>query len=585
MDRKSSHTEALKAFRTTRYASQFTDEAISFFFSSVDCPRALTCWLLFRYNEHEQLVNLDCNPSDYDTCDRFNDAYASTSFLSKANFLSLTVSKRDAALEKFHEYEALCGRTNTRFKNLHLDPTYTGSNVWLLNRTWRKIEEILGGISADEFANNANWGPGVSTLMKGAEVSAYNKFRAERGITRELYSLIEPWFDHAYPSWRKYAADDDANQSLDTFFSIQDGNSIVTVPKNSKTDRVIAIEPGFNIFFQKSLGTAIRRRLKREGIDLNTQERNQELSREASIDDSLATIDFSSASDSISYETVRALIPDDRWFTLLESCRSKYGVLDGKRLKWAKFSAMGNGFTFELESLIFFAAAWACCDFLHLRKEKISVFGDDVIIPVAAASLYSDFCAFLGFRVNQKKSFSSGHFRESCGAHYYQGVDCKPVYLKGKIQNVESVFKLANGVRAYAHRRTNRVGCCAKYRQYWRHLYQSLPKSVRIGIPLGYGDGGLAMNLDEANPALSRGIAFLPKPARRGFEGFLVSMVAFVGVSRTSDHQAMLLTRLAQVSTERSYSNEYTLRGTVRVRLLPHVLVPQWYNLGPWIKS
>lgn len=577
------HRDALKAYRTTRISRRFNDDSICSFLESLNCPRSLAVWLLYHYGEHQQLVDLDIEPEWFNDPWQFRDSYAATLFLAKSDFLDISVSRKEAAMAKFWKFEELCGTTNQRFKDLSLDPLYNGSNVWLLSATIRKIDSILTPLTSEEFADNAGWGPGVSTLVKGAEVSAFNKFRDERGITRDLYSLVKPWFSMAYPSWSSYAT---ANCSLDSWVNLQVGNQLVTVPKNSKTDRVIAVEPGFNTWFQKSLGTSIRRRLRREGIDLNSQERNQQLAFEASIDGSLATVDFSSASDSVSEGLVRCLISDSRWATLLDACRSKYGVIDGKAFRWNKFSAMGNGFTFELESLIFYAAAFAVCEYLRLDTRKISVFGDDVVIPTSAYPLYQSYCEFLGFKINPEKSFATSPFRESCGAHYFDGIDCKPVYLKSRITNVESIYKLANAVRHLSHRRCFNSGCDIRFLECWTSLYGRVPPNIRFGIPSGFGDGGFAQNLDEAVPLVrprkgSRVVAY-PRPAGRGFEGFRFPMIGHLGVTREGDGPAMLITRLWRITSDRVELNSYTLRGTVRTRILPDVLAWQWYNFGPW---
>jgi hypothetical protein len=582
MSSKSLNTERLKVFRTTRYDRRFNDEAILQFLSSLDCPRSLTVWILYKSGEHQQLVDLGCLADSYQNAATFRDAYAATEFLSKSQFLELSVSKKDAAITKFRKYEELCKSTNSRFRNLSLDPNYCGTNASLLDAMIRKIDKVLGDFSADEFVDSAGWGPGVSTTLKGSEVSGYNKFHGERGITRDLYHLITPWFSTAYPSWISNATD--SAMSLDSFFSIQGGNQVVTVPKNSKTDRVIAIEPGFNIWFQKAIGSMIRKRLRREGIDLNSQVRNQTLARLSSKDDDLVTVDFSSASDSIARELVRTVVNCSRWYTLMDVCRSKNGMLGSELIKWEKFSAMGNGFTFELESLIFYAAAHAVCKFLKLDSRKISVFGDDVILPKEAFSLYQSFCEFLGFVINTEKSCVSGYFRESCGAHFYNGVDCKPIYLKERVSNVESVYKLANSIRTYSHRRNNYYGCDVRFRNCWLHLLRRVPQLVRYGIPLGFGDGGIIMNFDEAVPSTSRRRDDVSRPvsAGRGFEGFRFPMIASLGVTRDADSPAMLLARLWVPSTE-EFNNSYTLRGVVRARIVPDVLASQWYDLGPWI--
>lgn len=580
---KKSSTDMVKLYRTTRYERRDTDATIFKFFQSLDSPRSLTCWLLYSNGEHDQLVDLAVNPEHYNDALRFRDSYVATQFLAKADFLSLSVDKKSAALTKFREYEELCGRTNERFKDLSLDPSYRGSNVSLLSATIRKIDSILTSFTADEFVNSAGWGPGVSTLLKGKEVSAYNKFHAERGITRDLYRLVKPWFTRAYPTWHNASTDMGPYPDLDGHFDMQAGNEVITVSKNSKTDRVIAVEPGMNTWFQKAIGKMLRERLLKQGIDLDSQERNQQLSEVASLDDTLCTVDFSSASDSVSKSVVRTLVRDQRWLSLMEACRSKYGTLDSKTFKWNKFSAMGNGFTFELESLIFFATAFAVCEELGLSTEDISVFGDDVIIPKDAFHLYSSFTEFLGFRVNMKKSFSTSYFRESCGAHYFDGLDCKPTYLKKRISNVEAVFKLANSVRLLAHRYRNNNGCDRRFRTCWTDLLRRVPKSIRLGIPLGFGDGGIMMNLDEATPSVSSSVPqyYFPRPAKHGFEGFRFSLFSALGVTRESEKPAMLITRLWSQSAEQ-YNNTYTLRGTVRISLLRNVLAYQWYNLGPW---
>lgn len=577
-------SDMLKAYRTTRYERRETDAAIFKFLASLNCPRSLAVWLLYSSKEHDQLVELSCDPHQFNDDKQFRDSYVATSFLSKSDFLDLSVDKKTAALTKFREYENICGRTNQRFKNLSLDPSYVGSNVSLLSATIRKIDSILTTFSADEFVDNASWGPGVTTLTKGSAVSAFNKFHGERGITRDLYRLVRPWFTRAYPVMLNASTEMGPHPSLDGLFVMQVGNEVITVPKNSKTDRVIAIEPGWNTWFQKSIGTMIRNRLRAQGIDLNSQERNQQLSERSSRDDSLCTVDFSSASDSISKDVVRTLVRDSRWLSLMEACRSKYGTLDKSTFKWNKFSAMGNGFTFELESLIFFATAFAVCEELGLSTDDVSVFGDDVILPKAAFDLYSSFTAFLGFTVNKSKSFSTSYFRESCGSHYFDGLDCKPIFLKKRLTNVEAVFKLANSVRMLAHRSLLNRNCDARFRSCWTDLLRRIPKHLRLGIPMGFGDGGLIMNLDEATPSVVSSSAqfYAPRPAKFGFEGFRFSMFSALGVTRESDSHAMLVTRLKRQSAEQ-YGNTYTLRGTVRIILLNNVLASQWYNLGSWI--
>lgn len=585
------NVELIKLARSTRLASDETCRFVFEFLRSLDCPRSLSIWILFQNKEHEQMLDLEFDPSRYLRFEDLRDAYQATLFLSKSSFLDLPFDRKARAISKFREFETHCGTVNNRFRSLHSDSSYSGPNVPLLSAMIRKIDSILTPFTADEFVDSANWGPGVTTTLRGSETSAFNKFREERGITRDLYRLVRPWFSEAYPLW---TLDATGGSPLDSLESFELGNRVVTVPKNSKTDRVIAIEPGINLWFQKSIGSMIRRRLLKAGVNLNSQTRNQLLAQEGSCDSSLATVDFSSASDSIAKWLVRVVIRDTRWLTALESTRSRYGELDGKVFKWNKFSSMGNGFTFELESLIFFAAAYAVCEYLDLPVDKISVFGDDVIVPSAAYDLFQNFSEFLGFKVNRSKSFSVGLFRESCGSHYYEGRDCKPIYLKDRVTTVISLYKLANAVRNLAHRRNLGYGCDARFRRCWLAIRGRIPKPLRLWVPRECGDVGLQGNFDEACPAASRSSRV--RQAGRGFEGFRVTALVQLGVSRESDNFAILLARLwgKPQGSRRTYlrdllsdpppeyGNSYTLRGKTKWVIKNDILVSQWYDFGSW---
>lgn len=548
-----------------------TDDTIFDFLSALDTPRSLSCWLLYSNMEHQQLVDLDVQPLHYNDGARFRDDYVATEFLSKAKFLKLDVSKESAAMSKFFEFEELCRTTNNRFRHPASDPLNTDQNVWLLNATKRKIEMILGDYSPDEFVDSANWGPGVSTLLKGDAVSGFNKFQSETGITRDLYSFISGWFSSAYPLWGEHLR---SSGKMDTEegFTFERGNVIVTVPKNAKTDRVIAIEPGMNLWFQKAIGSMIRKRMARFGVDLNSQDKNQQFAHEGAFLGHLATVDFRSASDSISLAVVRELIPA-HWLKLMELTRSVVGVNKKQVIRWEKFSSMGNGFTWELESLVFYAAALAVCDYNRLSSADVSVFGDDVIIPSELFTSYSSFCAYLGFLVNPKKSFSSGCFRESCGAHYFEALDCKPLYLKDKLHNVQTIFKLANGIRLLAHRVRRNNGCDSRFLDAHSRLCRRIPSRLRLVVPLGVGDVGLIGNFDEATPSV-------PRVDKVTWEGYFVRGLFETGLSRACEGLGLILDRVRGWQ-ELEQGNTHALRGRTEIRITT-ILVHRWYNLGSW---
>jgi hypothetical protein len=509
---------------------------------------------LFRYNEHDQLIALDIDPMTYEDPQAFRLDYLATKFLSKATFLSTSVDKRAVALRSFLVAEQSCKEINRSL------PKITSLNKkwfdWIHNVSIRKIEKILGDFDGNEVADCANWGPGVS-LNRNIKVdtSSTNKFRHEDGITRDLFDLVGPIHEQAYPHWKVEK------------FTFHVGNKIVTVPKNSKTDRTIAIEPGINLWYQKAVGTMIRRRLLRYGLNLNSQERNQQLAYRSSKTGRNATVDFSNASDSISLATVEGLLPR-RWFLLMDSLRSQYGSVEKSILKYEKFSSMGNGFTFELETLIFYSLALATVMYLGLDGTEVSAYGDDVVLPVGAFDLYREVCETYGFTVNVSKSFRFGHFRESCGSHYFRGVDCKPYFLRNMVITESDIYLAANSIRRLA-RNSVLEFCDARFYDCWRSLVSLVARPCKI--PEGYGDVGFICNFDEAAPSR----------ARHGIEGYHCRALLSVPIRYYSDDQALYLARLRNRSIEMAFGNETNLRNRVKLSR-KRLFVRQWANLGPW---
>lgn len=539
-----------------------TKRFVKLFLSSLDTPRSLSVWLLFSNGEHDQLTELVCNPHQYTSAMKFRDDYAATSLLSKADFLNTTFDRKQVARRKFLEAEEQC-----RLKNLDLrDPLYFYKNGCepIIFRASQIIHAVLGSFSCDEWMEACEFGPGVTQIIKG-DVSRARKFQCETGITTALNNLLGDLHKVAYENWP-------------VEFTVQDSNSVITVPKNSKTDRTIAIEPGINLWYQKGIGTMIRRRLLRVGLDLNekgkTRKRNQLMSQRASISRHLATVDFSAASDTISRSIVETLIGGD-WLQVLLATRSKLGRLEDETIVYSKFSSMGNGYTFELETLIFYALALACCESVGVDSSDVSVFGDDVIIPVDVFELYSNVTKLCGFTVNPAKSFFSGAFRESCGDHWFDGVDCKPYFLKKDIKDELDVYKSANGIRRLAHRR-NHYGCDISFRAAW--LFLRLPskssplKGKACLISEGFGDGGFAVNFDEATPS----------KAKNSIEGFFAHHKVFVSKTVHHDSHGALLARVRKGSQDRAYGNRFDLRDRGQYKR-KRVLIPQWVDFGPWV--
>lgn len=416
---------------------------------------------------------------------------------SKFDFPDSPFNKRERAMLRFHEAEERCREANFRVSRSLLMSNDVNS---VIHTAIREIERVLGEFKLDEMLGFGRFGPGASLCVKGAYTTEYYKYCGTApSVSPEAVPYAEALFAYDV-QWKAHLCGVhpfDVRGPFSplqgtTWKSVTNYNKVAFVPKNAKTFRSIAIEPYFNVYFQLGIGAMIRTRLyRRAGINLDSQERNQMLASLGSISGKLATIDFSMASDTISIETVRLLIPPT-WFEHLDRLRSKNYVMDkGKPRFYQKFSSMGNGFTFELETLIFYALAVASCDHVGVSAENVSVFGDDVILPVEAYPLYEEVCAYLGFKTNEEKSFASGNFRESCGEDYLGGTNVRPVFCK-ELDTTQHVASLANRLLAL----NRAVGSGSRVNDMLHHavclLHSRIPRDVRrqvVGPPSEDVDG------------------------------------------------------------------------------------------------
>lgn len=348
-------------------------------------------------------------------------------------------TRRALAIAKLREANERCGQINREGflhdKSLSWDPDVLQTSIRSL------IGNLLSGYRSSLFGQ-CTFSNGASMGHKLQDAAPYKKFAEQATVTpRALRAALlvrdqcVPWIRHAV----RY------NESYE--FRLVVGNGVFTVPKNNKIDRAACKEPDMNMYLQKGVGAFIRRRLKSVGIDLNDQTINQRLAQQGSIDGSLATIDLSSASDSISDRLVWSFLPPEL-YSYLDRIRSHYGTVDGETIRWELFSTMGNGFTFELESMIFWAIVKATQ--IHFGNAgTIGIYGDDIICPSEIAPRVLEALAYYGFKPNLRKTFVSGLFRESCGAHFYRGVDVKPFYIKKPVDNLFSLMLILNRLRGW----------------------------------------------------------------------------------------------------------------------------------------
>jgi hypothetical protein len=428
---------------------------------------------LFEQGLYLQIIDY---PFDYlSTCDVDDLVYARQiqGFVAKQDFLDLGIDKERVAYDTFLEAESSCRLANDRFENLS---SFSKDVSAVFHYTTRKIAEILGSVpSVDSL--DLSFGPGATTSTKSVEANA----RVKLSSNLECSSNLIPLVGHVLAALPQLLELHNQNHADDSHSKVNvtlASGKLAFVPKNCRTHRAIVVEPILNGLVQKGIGNHIKRRLLlRAGIDLSDQTRNQRAAYKGSLDGLTATVDLKSASDTISRGAVWSLLPYD-WASFLDSCRSETVTYRGETIVLEKFSSMGNAYTFELESLIFYSLAVSTCHYLQLDSKEVCVFGDDIIIPVPAMSLFGEVLNAAGFEVNTKKSFASGPFRESCGADYFMGFDIRPFYLKDKISE-RVLFIMHNW--------------------FIRHCEFALAKAVLSEVrqdvalygPDGYGDGHL----------------------------------------------------------------------------------------------
>ncbi len=221
---------------------------------------------------------------------------------------------------------------------------------------------------------------------------------------------------------------------------------LITVPKDSTSRRTITIEPCRNQFVQQGLNTLLRDHIKQDPVlrwclTLSDQTANQKLALEGSLTDAWATIDLSSASDLLSTKLVERVFEGKCSFLeYLFDSRSSSIRNGNAEVNLEKYAGMGNATTFPVQSIAF--AVLAICAILDSENKslgkgsivraakRVRVYGDDIIVPTLYAHKVVDWLVAAGLKVNTKKSFLGGRFKESCGVDAFMGVDVTPLYVR-----------------------------------------------------------------------------------------------------------------------------------------------------------
>lgn len=466
--------------------SQPLAKVVSALCEDTNTPRALTVAILLRNNEFGQLFSLKIDPQHYLSSNQYFKDCQVTELLRKLELDVPGIDRRAVALEGFYSSEKQCGATNARLSRFVCNGPFGPADVRLFNlvdEMKRDMKSILGALPK---SLSGRFGPGATFEDKGQLTTVPDKMTSRPTITEGACCLLGYWHETAW--FRAIAGD----PSLKVHPSIVRGNRFTTVPKDATKDRGICVEASLNVWFQLSVGKLLKARLHRAGIDLlHAQPLHQSLAREASRSGSHATIDLSNASDTMSYQLVKLLLPEE-WFDLLDSLRSPMTRVNGKWVRLEKFSSMGNGFTFELETLVFLVLVRAIASLRgkeYQTGKDLMVFGDDIIVPTDIAEDAIAGLKWIGFTPNSRKTFLSGPFRESCGGDFFQGEAVRPHYQKKVPYEPQHWISLANGLRNVG-RLDSRSDVHREYfRRAWLRALDALPSHIRrLRGPIHLGD-------------------------------------------------------------------------------------------------
>jgi hypothetical protein len=226
--------------------------------------------------------------------------------------------------------------------------------------------------------------------------------------------------------------------------------------KNSTSRRTITIEPVLRQYLQQGLNSILREsitecRVLSNCLALTDQRKNQILALEGSRTGDWATIDLKSASDLLSLTLVKSVFRHHSSFLeCLMDSRSPYVYTDGSNdpdVPLGKFAGMGNATTFPVQSICFAVVCIAAIldnwgtkpNYRNVERASrlVRVYGDDIIVHTSHAHQVVRWLHDVGLKVNVKKSFLEGNFRESCGVEAFRGVEITPLYLRHWPHNID----------------------------------------------------------------------------------------------------------------------------------------------------
>lgn len=387
----------------------------------------------------------------------------------------------ERALAAWMRAERECRRANIRLALTRQD--IIGKQYYkILERARRIVLDILEEqFPWEQLPQACRHGPGVAIGVAGLATSGAFKYAASVYTVTPACSSIFRHMILTDPVWRHLC---EMNHTRVDW--VDDVDKLQFVTKNWHISRSIGIGPLGNLYCQLGAGELIAQRLRlKAGIDIRDQTSNQRAAFVASLNsgnygDSPVTVDLRSASDTMCRMLVKWLFPES-WYRVLNCMRTAGTVLPtGDIVRNQKFSAMGNGFTFPVQTLIFYAISRAVVSCTQ-HSGQVLAYGDDIIVPRGAALLLTEVLRWCGFTVNSEKSYIHGAFYESCGTDYLGGIPVRPVYWKRNLRSDRDLYDLINRYAKHLSATPSRVWIC----DLRDHLIRSCRKPILYGPKVG----------------------------------------------------------------------------------------------------
>lgn len=322
------------------------------------------------------------------------------------------------------------------------DETIDSANAFeYLNLAPIVAKELVGDFTITDYPFRPRHSSGATAEVGRSDADKWHKNRQFR-VDSEVITYLKYRLSRTDTDWR------------DWFYTPYKGldrtSILVCVPKKLNKNRTISKEPSTLQFLQQDVFRALDDYFHEnlsDYVDLHDQSKSRALAQKGSYDGSYATLDLSSASDSVTVALLQFLlgglqIEYPLMATRSNECYVSATGYQGQSVVLNKYAGMGNGTTFPVEVIAFLVCCGTAVRIATGRKMRAGdalVYGDDIIIRDDCADVLVDVLEFFGFSVAEHKSFSKRtdgvrhRFRESCGIECLDGEDVTPLRLPRRL--------------------------------------------------------------------------------------------------------------------------------------------------------